>query len=974
MAADTITKNNMLLELNELKAKIEALEREGRIAKEKLANGEVLQRAMFDAMPDPAWIKDAEGRFLMVNNPWLQFMGLQRKDCVGKTAFDIFPRDEAQQLHTEDLKVLTTGKRIRMQEVRKNAEGKDVWFETVKGPLRMEEGEVIGTMGIARDISSHKSALLSLNRLNRALKTLVKCNEALMRAEDEMNLLDDICRIIVENDAYRLAWVGYKENDAAKTVRPVALAGYDEGYTRTLNITWADTERGRGPTGTALREGVPCCMKDIRNDPSFTPWRDEALERGYLSTLALPLISGTEVFGALNVYASDPDIFDKQEVNLLVQLANELAYGIMSLRSAAEHRRVAGALARSENILSEAQAITHLGSWEYDMEKDEEYRSAEFFHILGLPSQETGLAHDSVFDYIHPDDKANVLNRLTEALERGRPYEVEYRIIRPDGVERIIHVQGRILEEKDGKKTKFIGTALDVTERKMLEEKQEQLAMLVENSTDFICIAALTGEVTYINSAGLRMTGLADLDEARRSRLSDFAAKEDNQVFEGILREILRNGCWSGEFRLCNLATGIVFPVELTGFLIASVQTGEPIALATISRDTTERKRHENALRHSEARFRSLVETTSDWIWEIDENSTYTYVSPKIRDLLGYEAEDVVGKTPFDFMHPEDAQRMAEKFNTIKAERKSFSGVENVNISKDGNLVTIETNGVPIFDVEGRFCGYRGIDRDVTARKKLEQQYLHAQKMEAVGQLAGGIAHDFNNILTAMTGFLYLLSERIADEKGKHFVDQVKTLTEKATELTESLLMFSRKREQTFLPEAIDLNIVIKRSGNMLKRLIGENIEFRSQLHEGPLPVTVVPNQIEQVLMNLATNARDAMLDGGILKISTEAIEIDGSFIRKHGYGEPGRYALISVADNGTGMDEKTLAKVFEPFYTTKELGKGTGLGLSTAYGIIKQHSGYITAASELGKGTTFRIYLPLTEAWNRVPIKGPPY
>jgi PAS domain S-box-containing protein len=565
-----------------------------------------------------------------------------------------------------------------------------------------------------------------------------------------------------------------------------------------------------------------------------------------------------------------------------------------------------------------------------------------------------------VFDYIHPDDRDNMLNMLTESLEEGRPYDVEYRIIRPGGVERVVHAQGKMLEDKDGNKTKFIGTALDITERKMLEEKQQQLVTLVENSSDLIGIATLTGEITYVNSAGLRMIGLENLEAARRTRISDYITEEDRHGFGEILQEISRNGCWSGEFKLRNLMTGIAFPVELNGFLITNKQTGAPLAMATISSDITVRKWNENALRHSEARFRSLVETTSDWIWEIDENSIYTYASPKIRDLLGYEPEEVIGKTPFDLMHPEDAQRLTEEFKAIRAARKSFSGLENVNLHKDGNLVTIETSGVPIFDANGRFCGYRGIDRDVTERKKLEQKYLHAQKMEAVGQLAGGIAHDFNNILTAIIGYEHLLLGRIEDEKSRHYAEQVITLSEKAASLTRDLLTFSRK--QTIYPKPLDLNNVIEKAGKLLKRLIGDDIEFRSILHEGSLPVTAVANQIEQVLMNLAMNARDAMPNGGSLTVRTDVTEIDSYFVRTHGYGEPGKYALLSVSDSGTGMDEQTRSRVFEPFFTTKEVGKGTGLGLATAYGIIKQHNGYINVYSEPGEGTTFRIYLPLVE------------
>lgn len=961
-----MTNEQLILEINILRDKIRDLENEGKLAREKQAECEKMQKVILEAIPYPAWIKDTNGRYLIVNTPWLDYMDLQSGDCVGKTSFDLFSHEIAQKQHEEDQKVLTTGKQLRLQKVKHN-HGNTTWIEITKGPLCDETVGVVGTIGIARDISDIKRSELSLDRINRALMTLTKCNEVLVRAKHETELLDNICRIVAGNKGYFHAWVGYKENDAAKTVRSMAQAGHEEGFTENLNITWGDTERGQCPTGNAIREGIPCLVKDCQNDPRCAPWHEELRKYGYASVLSVPLKSGKEVLGALTVYGSEPDAFDSEEIDLLVQLANDIAYGIMSLRTAAEHRRSSEALAKSEHILAEAQAIAHLGSWEYDLEKDEEYRSAEFYRILGQHSRKTGLAQDSVFDYIHPQDRENVLNRLTDALEKGKRYDVEYRIIRPDGVERIVHARGKTHKDTNGKATRFIGTALDITEGKILEEKQQQLIELVENSSDLVGIASLSGEITYLNSAGLKMVGVESYEVVRKSPITSFIAFEDQQESAGILQEILQKGRWRGEFTLRNLVSGLTFPVEANCFII-NKQTGIPIAIAAVCHNISRRKRNETAIRESEARFRSLVETTTDWIWEIDENSVYTYASPKIRDLLGYEPEEIIGKTPFDLMPMEKAQRLAEEFEVIKASHTSFSGIENVNLHKDEHPVIVETSGVPVFDTDGRYCGYRGIDRDITARKKLEQQFLQAQKMEAIGQLAGGIAHDFNNILTAIIGYQHLLSARIQDEKARHYFEQLANLAEKASILTQDLLMFSRKQEKSFNPKEINVNSILENMEQMLKRLIGEDIEFETILHEDHLPVMAVANQVEQVLMNLATNARDAMANGGFLTVKTDVLEINADFVRIHGFGTPGKYALLSVSDSGTGMDEQTRSRIFEPFFTTKEVGKGTGLGLATSYGIIKQHNGHINVYSEPGEGTTFQIYLPLvgTEAKER--------
>jgi PAS domain S-box-containing protein len=666
---------------------------------------------------------------------------------------------------------------------------------------------------------------------------LLKCNEVLIRAINETELLQDICTIVVEDGGYRCAWVGLAGNDFKGSIRPAAQAGFLPESAAVTDITEVDNERGQGPTGTAVRTGTPCLVRDVRTDPRYAPWREAALTTGYLSSLSVPLVSSGRIWGALTVGATEPDAFDSEEINLMSQLAGDLAYGIMSLRTAAEQKRIEQQLVTSERNLAEAQTIARLGSWEYDMEKDEEYRSDEFFRILGVPPKKGGRADDSIFDFMHPDDRESVMKKLVETMERGKPYDVEYRIIRPDGAVRVIHARGKTLENSAGKHTRFLGTALDITERKQIED----------------------------------------------------------------------------------------------------------------------------AFRDSEHRFRSLVEATTDWIWEIDENYRYVYSSPKARDLLGYESGEIIGRTPFDLFPQGVALSLERSLRDIVTERKPFSGLE-METCADNSVGIIETSGVPIFDENGAFQGYRGISRDITERKKLERKYLQAQKMEAVGQLAGGIAHDFNNILTAIIGFEHLLMERLDDEKSRHFANQVSMLAEKASHLTRDLLAFSRK--QPMNPKPMDLNENIQNLGKLLQRLIGEDVELHSTLQEGELPVLAVSGHLEQVFMNLATNARDAMPDGGLLTIKTESAFIDSDFVQMNGYGTPGRYALVSVSDTGCGMDEETRLKVFEPFFTTKEVGKGTGLGLSTAYGIIRQHGGFLTVYSEPGEGSTFRIYLPILDEY----------
>jgi signal transduction histidine kinase len=287
---------------------------------------------------------------------------------------------------------------------------------------------------------------------------------------------------------------------------------------------------------------------------------------------------------------------------------------------------------------------------------------------------------------------------------------------------------------------------------------------------------------------------------------------------------------------------------------------------------------------------------------------------------------------------------------------------------RDGSIVWINLTVSLIHEPDNAPKYFISVVEDISRRKqveeekkKVEAQLRHMQKMEAVGQLAGGIAHDFNNMLTAIIGNATLLQMKISEDvQLRHYTDEIVASSERAANLTRGLLAFSRKQMMDVKPVA--LNNIIKGVEKLISRLIGEDIELKVLSAKKDIIVRADAGQIEQVIMNLATNARDAMPGGGGLTIITEVINLDNEFVKAHGYGKPGVYALISVSDTGMGMEEDVKQKIFEPFFTTKELGKGTGLGLSIVYGIIKQHEGYINVYSEPNKGTTFRIYLPIIE------------
>jgi PAS domain S-box-containing protein len=344
-------------------------------------------------------------------------------------------------------------------------------------------------------------------------------------------------------------------------------------------------------------------------------------------------------------------------------------------------------------------------------------------------------------------------------------------------------------------------------------------------------------------------------------------------------------------------------------------------------------------------------------------------MSPQSLQILGYSPDEMMIEWMdllTENLMNEKGQELTERaLRTGKRQKPYMIEV----YRKDGGKVFLEIDESPLKDDEGKVIGIVGAARDVTElksaeaeREKLHAQLLHSQKMEAIGQLAGGIAHDFNNILTAIIGYSHLLKMKAKEnDQLRTYAENILSLSDRATNLTQGLLALSRKQIINLRP--VSINEIIGNVEKLLLRIIGEDIELKTILADREVTVMADGGQMEQVLMNLATNARDAMTEGGQLTIETDVVEVDNKFKKTHGFGKPGTYVLISETDTGAGMDDKTKGRIFEPFYTTKDVGKGTGLGLSIVYGIIKQHDGYINVYSEPGKGTTFKIYLPLIKA-----------
>jgi PAS domain S-box-containing protein len=373
--------------------------------------------------------------------------------------------------------------------------------------------------------------------------------------------------------------------------------------------------------------------------------------------------------------------------------------------------------------------------------------------------------------------------------------------------------------------------------------------------------------------------------------------------------------------------------------------------------EVTERRQAEEALRESEQRLRTLMDAAPAAITWADAAGNQEYINRKHYELFGYTLEEIPTIAEWRRRaYPDSAYReTVPSFFDAYRKGKKFVPYEATVTCKDGSVRYVAGSGVAVSNMILLMLN------DITERKQLESQLQQAQKMEAIGHLAGGVAHDFNNILMAVIGFSTLIRMDLdADSPDKAYIEEILRAAERAARLTQSLLAFSRK--QVIRPVPLRLNESIESQKKLLGRLIGEDIRLAAKLAEESIVVNADPGQLDQVVMNIVTNARDAMPHGGTITIETSLTEIDDAFIASHGYGTAGKYALLAISDAGMGMSEQTLQKIFNPFFTTKEVGKGTGLGLSVVYGIVKQHNGYIEVKSRPGAGTTFLIYLPVVE------------
>ena len=611
--------------------------------------------------------------------------------------------------------------------------------------------------------------------------------------------------------------------------------------------------------------------------------------------------------------------------------------------------------------LANAQRIAKLGSWEWDVVSNAVWWSDEMYRISGIEPRDFGATHEAFLNIVHPDDRARVRQIVESAQNDIRPFDLDHRIVVPDGAIKFVHQQGEVAVDESGKPVRLSGTVQDVTERveadSALRESEQRYRTLVDLTPEPVFVQS-EGIVVFANQAAAEILGAGSTDRLVGMKPIDFLHPDSRESILTRRADIQagRGPLGFKEHRYIRF-DGAEVIVETAS--APFIWYGHPANLI-VARDITESRKVEREIAESEARLRGILESTADGIVTIDEHGTMETFSRSAEQIFGYSADEVVGRNVSLLMPEPDAGRhdtyVRNYLDTGNARIIGIGPREVDGLRKDGTHIAVDL-AISEMTVGDRRI-FIGSVRDISERKEQQAVLLQAQKMEVVGQLTGGVAHDFNNLLTSILGNLELLTERLADDPQLlSYAETAFGAGLRGAELTQRLLAFSRK--QPLSPNAIDINHLVSGMMDLLRRTLGETVEIETVIGGGLWPAMIDTGQLETTLLNLAINARDAMPDGGKLTIETANAHLDREYAAARSEVTPGQYVMIAVTDTGTGMTQEIIKQVFEPFFTTKEIGKGTGLGLSMVYGFAKQSGGHAAIYSEPGVGTTVRLYLP---------------
>jgi PAS domain S-box-containing protein len=715
-------------------------------------------------------------------------------------------------------------------------------------------------------------------------------------------------------------------------------------------------------TGKLLR-GERVLMTDLPGSlpPEAAAEQEYCHRHGLRAHLAIPYRVNGTLLGGLGVTSfSEGTTWNLEQQRRIALLSQVFANAIYRARA---HRE----LVAKETRLQLAMDAANVGIWEWNFLSEQLSWSEQLAGILGTQGTSPSGLLDHGRNLVHPEDYPHLWKAVQDCIAgQTESYRAEHRILRPDGTMRWVECHGKVIRDETGAPLRMIGTVADISERKRADAASRASARMYEslvNTIDGIVweLDVPTFRFTYVSPQAERILGYPLLHWLENGDFwpNHLHPEDRHWVMDFCTRATAQMRDHEFQYRMLAADGRIVW---LHDVVTVVIEDGRPSKLRGIMVDITARKNVEEALRESERNFRAIFEEASIGLAYVDANFQLRKVNRALCEFLGYTAEELQNKTFVDITHPEDIDAdAAQASQGFRGEINNYR-MEKRYLRKNGEIVWGHLTVTMLRDPDGKLHSAIGMVENITGRKSAEEQLRQAQKMEALGRLAGGVAHDFNNLLTAIKGYCELSMEQLpADHWLRGNLAEILQSADRASALTRQLLAFGRK--QVRRPKLMDLSSTVDDMQRMLRRLIGENIKLTTSIQSRLGTVLADPSQIEQVLVNLVVNARDAMPQGGRLTVELSNSVLDQEYVRSHPEVTPGPYVMLSVSDTGIGMSRAVQQRIFEPFFTTKEPGRGTGLGLPMVYGIVKQSDGHIWVYSEEGVGTHFKIYLPIVNA-----------
>ena len=833
------------------------------------------------------------------------------------------------------------------------------------GQIRQTIRYSIERFRFIRDMQENQERI---EHLNLVLKAIRDVNQVIVEEKDKRVLIKKVCRILIESRSYHNVWISLAPNGDGQRI----FHSYGrDGSGDVCQPVIADIEAL--PCHKAAVESLkPVAILSHENECENCLLSGESVENG---AIACAIRHGNELFGVMTVSLPVKYLNDKEEHGLIDEVANDIALALHDITQKDEKLEVEKSLETSRfhfrSLMENAPdfVVYRLGIGEEEFVPEVIMVSPSIVEILGIPKSEIN-DFSQWLRYLHPKDAARVIEANQAGFAPPYKFDESFRINHPEKGVRWLNVKSNGMLDENGRLQYANGIITDISGLKSAEEalrlSEARYARALKGTNDGIWEWDIPANQVFFSERWKSMLGYQDHEIANDFKTWENLVHPDDieRAFD-VIDEHHRGSdeYYQLEHRLRHKDGS--YRWILAKAYTERNQQGKPVLMTGSHTDVTDRKLFEEALIESEMKYRSLIEQSNDMIYLL-HNDRFVLYNQKLANTLGVDEKEL-DSPDFDF------KQFVAPYSIPLIEERERNREQGLPVPYTYEFTLLTKSGEEL-DVEASISevnyqdetAIQGIIRDISERKELESQLRQAQKMEAIGRLAGGVAHDFNNLLTVISGNTELALMALSDiDPLREDLIQIRNATARASNLTGQLLAFSRK--QRVAPQVLNLDSVIKDMRKMLDRLVREDIELQYDDDDGIKNIFADRGQLEQVVANLVVNARDALPQGGMIKVAAKVVTYTKDVLISGNTCKAGDYAVLGVSDNGTGISEDNLNRIFEPFFTTKREGEGTGLGLSTVFGIVTQNNGYIKVDSEVGVGTSFNILLPITDEENLV-------